>query len=46
MHLGSFAHLLHITPRQVDDLRLKDFCQLVMWVESYIEAHKNPPQNG
>ena len=39
-HLGDFAYLLHLGPREVDALRLRDFAQLVLWIEAYVKAQK------
>lgn len=38
-YLADFAHLLHITPNEVDRLRIGDFAHLVLWIEAYHKAN-------
>lgn len=34
-YLGLFAHLLHMTPRDVDDLTQVEFEALIGWIDAY-----------
>lgn len=40
MWLGALAHYCHVSPREVDQLRIHDFARLVMWTEEFIKAQK------
>jgi len=34
-YLWDFAHILHISPNQVDVLRMTDFAELILDIDAY-----------
>lgn len=36
-----FAHLLHMTPRDVDELSWQEFDVLTDWIDEYLDGQRN-----
>jgi hypothetical protein len=45
-NLFQFAHLCHLSPPQVDDLRLGDFANLLSGIRQYEAASKPQPERS
>jgi hypothetical protein len=44
--MGHFAEMLHIPPRELDGLRMKDFAKLVLFVEQQIQHRQQQQQRN
>jgi hypothetical protein len=42
--MGHFAEILHISPPQLDGLRMKDFAKLVLFVEQRLKERNHQQQ--